>query len=250
MNSKAGNDTILKGGSPFYGVDVGIILLDAAFPRPPGDVAHAATFPFPVLYEVVGDATPRRVVEEAAEGLLAPFIDAVNRLVDRGVRGIATCCGFLAIYQQELAAKSPVPVATSSLLQIPQVLRTIGTQDRIGVLTINSATLDERHFSGVGVTSDERARLTVIGLEETKHIYPTIIGEGEVLDVALAETEVVKVAAEAIARDPAIGAFVLECTNLPPYAAAVQAATGRPVFDAVTLITWLRNAVRQRGYTA
>ena len=250
MDSKTRIDTFLKGGSPFYGVDVGIILLDATFPRPPGDVAHAATFSFPVLYEVVDSATPRRVVEEAAEGLLAPFIDAVNRLVDRDVRGIATCCGFLAIYQQELAAKSPVPVATSSLLQIPQVLRTIGLQDRIGVLTINSATLDERHFSGVGVTPDERARLTVIGLEETKHIYPTIIGGGEVLDVALAETEVVKVAAEAIARDPAIGAFVLECTNLPPYAAAVQAATGRPVFDAVTLITWLRNAVRQRGYTA
>jgi hypothetical protein len=250
MNDRAKHETLLQGGRPFYGVDVGIILLDAAFPRPPGDVAHAATFPFPVLYEVVGNATPRHVVEEAAEGLLTPFIDAVNRLVDRGVRGVATCCGFLAIYQRELAAKSPIPVATSSLLQIPQVLRTIDSEDRIGVLTINSATLDERHFSGVGITPEERARLTVIGLEQTGHIYPTIISGGDVLDVARAETEVVEVATDAIARDPAIGPFVLECTNLPPYAAAVQAATGRPVFDAVTLITWLRNAVRQRGYTA
>lgn len=239
---------VLQGGYAFYGVQIGIVLLDASFPRPVGDVANALTYPFPVLYEVVSGASPRRVVEQAAADLLEPFVVAVRRLHARGVRGIATCCGFLAIYQRELAATVPVPVATSSLLQIPQVLRTLGPENKVGVLTINGSTLDDRHFDGVGISCEERERLTIVGLEQTEHLYPVIIGGGRELDVARAQAEVVQVAKEAVAVDPAITAFVFECTNLPPYAAAVQRATGCPVFDAVTLIRWLHNAVQQHTY--
>jgi hypothetical protein len=240
---------VLRGGFPSYGVDIGILLLDATFPRPVGDVAHAATYPFPVLYEVVDGASPRQVVERAASGLLAPFVAATERLVARGVRGVATCCGFLAIYQRELAAAVTVPVATSSLLQIPQVLRLLGPRGRLGVVTINGATLDERHFAGVGITAEERERLTIIGLERTDHLYPVIIGGGCELDVARAEAEMVRVAEEAVAADPEIAVFVFECTNLPPYAAAVRRATERTVFDAVTLITWLHDAVQPPVYS-
>jgi hypothetical protein len=240
--------TTISGGAPFYGVDVGILLLDATFPRPPGDVAHAATFPFPVLYEVVPGASPRRVVEDAAQGLLDPFIQAAKRLVTRGVRGIATSCGFLAIYQRELAAAVPVPVASSSLLQIPQILRMLGPQQHVGVITINATTLDERHFIGVGITREERTRLSIIGLEQTEHLYPVIIGGGLELDIVRARSELVQVAKDALAAEPAIGAFLFECTNLPPYTSAVSVATGRPIFDAVTLITWLQQAVRQPGF--
>jgi hypothetical protein len=236
---------LLRGGAPFYGVDIGILVLDATFPRPPGDVGHAATFPFPVLYEVVPEASPRRVVEDAAQGLLDPFMRATRRLVARGVRGVATSCGFLAIYQRELAAAVRVPVATSSLLQIPLILRTLPPDQKIGVLTINGETLGERHFAGVGIMAQERERLRIFGLERTEHLYPVIIGGEQELDVARGEAELVRTAQEAIAQEPDIAAFVLECTNLPPYAAAVQAATERPVYDAVTLITWLHDAVRR-----
>ena len=37
-------------------------------------------------------------------------------------------------------------------------------------------------------------------------------------------------------RCPEIAAIVLECTNMPPYADAVRAATGLPVHDITTLI--------------
>lgn len=240
--------SVLRGGAPFYGVNVGIVLLDTTFPRPVGDVAHAATYPFPVLYEVVRGASPRHVVEQAASGLLEPFVAAAEQLVARGVRGVATCCGFLAIYQRELAAAVSVPVATSSLLQIPQVLRMLAPRGRVGVLTINGAALSARHFEGVGITPEERMRLTIIGLERSQHLYPVLMGGGRELDVARARAEVVRVAEEAVAADPEIAAFVLECTNLPPYAAAVQRATGRAVFDAVSLITWLHDAVRPTVY--
>ena len=37
-------------------------------------------------------------------------------------------------------------------------------------------------------------------------------------------------------REPAIANLVLECTNMPPYATAVQQATGRPVHHLMTLV--------------
>lgn len=239
---------VLKGSTPFYGLDIGIVLLDATFPRPPGDVAHASTFLFPVLYEVVAGASPQHVVEEAAAGLLDSFVAAVQRLHAQGVAGIATCCGFLAIYQRKLAAAVPVPVATSSLLQIPQVLRVLGPGYKVGVLTTNGSTLSDRHFDGVGISQEERGQLVILGLERTRHLYPVIIGGRHELDVARACEEVVQVAKDAVANDPKIAAFVFECTNLPPYAAAVQSATGRPVFDAVTLVNWMHSAVRASTY--
>lgn len=240
--------TVLRGGAPYYGVDVGILLLDSTAPRPPGDVGHAATYAFPVLFEVVPGAVPQRVVEHDADGLLDAFIAAAHRLAGRGVRAVATCCGLLAIYQRELAAAIPVPVATSSLLQIPLVLAMLRPDERIGVITINAASLDDRHFRAVGVHDEDRARLVIAGLERTTHLYPALVHGGQTLDVAGARAEVTAVARALVAADPGIGAFVFECTNLPPYAASVQAATGRPVFDAVTLIGWLRDAVRRPSY--
>lgn len=240
--------TVIRGGAPHYGVDIGILLLDSTAPRPPGDVGHAATYAFPVLFEVVQGAAPHCVVEQSADGLLDAFIAAAHRLAGRGVRAVATCCGLLAIYQRELAAAIPLPVATSSLLQIPLVLTMLRPDERIGVVTINAASLSDRHYHGVGIRDEERARLVVAGLERTTHLYPTLVHGGQTLDVAGARAEVVAVAKDLVAADPGIGAFVFECTNLPPYAAAVQAATGRPVFDAVTLIGWLRDAVRRPAY--
>ena len=45
-----------KGGKAVYGAAVGILMLEARFPRIPGDVGNAATWPFPVLYKVIRGA--------------------------------------------------------------------------------------------------------------------------------------------------------------------------------------------------
>ncbi|MPN38419.1 hypothetical protein SDC9_185943 [bioreactor metagenome] len=45
-----------------------------------------------------------------------------------------------------------------------------------------------------------------------------------------------------------VGAILLECSDMPPYAWAVQAACGVPVFDFTTLIRYLHSAVAQRPY--
>ncbi|MDF9445418.1 aspartate/glutamate racemase family protein, partial [Limosilactobacillus mucosae] len=52
-----------------------------------------------------------------------------------------------------------------------------------------------------------------------------------------------------VANHPEVGAILLECSDLPPYAAAIQAAAKRPVFDFITLINWLHQSVCQKPYS-
>jgi hypothetical protein len=72
--------SIATGGKAIYGAPLGILMLDARFPRIPGDIENAGTRPFPVLYRVVKGATPARVVLDAAEGLLPAFLEAAADL--------------------------------------------------------------------------------------------------------------------------------------------------------------------------
>jgi hypothetical protein len=100
---------IAWGGKPVYGARLGILMLEARFPRIPGDMGNAETWPFPVLYKVVPGATPDRVVHERAAGLLDRFLDATAELVRLGADGITTNCGFLSLFQQDIAARAGVP---------------------------------------------------------------------------------------------------------------------------------------------
>ena len=101
----------------YYGVPIGILMLDTRFQRFNGDIGNAQTWPFPVQYKVVRGAVPNKVVDTLNNrDLFQRFADAADELIAEGVDGITTTCGFLALYQQELAAHCSVPVATSALL--------------------------------------------------------------------------------------------------------------------------------------
>ena len=57
------------------------------------------------------------------------------------------------------------------------------------------------------------------------------------------ELDDVRIPSDAVLGDPAKGALVLECTNMPPYAADIQRASGLPVFDIVSLVTLAHGAL-------
>jgi hypothetical protein len=236
---------IARGGKAVYGAPLGILMLEARFPRIPGDMGNAETWPFPVLYRVVKGASPERVVLQGATGLLPDFLDAAAELVRHGAEALTTNCGFLSLFQREIAAHVGVPVATSSLMQVPWVQAMLPAGQRVGVVTVSKASLTPHHLAAAGVPLDT----PVEGTEDGVEFFRVLIrGESDDLDVTLAQRDVLDAGQRLVAAYPDVGAVVLECTNMPPYAAAMHAALGLPVFDVYSLVTWLRAGIRPRGF--
>jgi Asp/Glu/hydantoin racemase len=229
-------DGVFLGGKSVYGAALGVLMLDARFPRIPGDMGNAGTWPFPVLYKVVRGASPDHVVRRNAEGTLPLFIDAAHELVDIGAEGITTNCGFLALFQQELQEAVPVPVLTSSLLQIALVARTLPPGKRVGVVTISARTLTARHLEAAGAPADT----PIVGTDDGVEFSRVILGNELRLDRSAAEQDVVNAALALREAYPDVGAIVLECTNMCPYAASVLRATGLPVYDIYSLVRWFQ----------
>src|SRR5450755_2447161 len=178
---------IATGGKSIYGAPLGILMLEARFPRIPGDMGNALTWPFPVLYRVVRGATPERVVLQGAAGLLPDFLAAAADLVDLGAEAITTNCGFLSLFQRELAAHVRVPVATSALIQVPWVQATLPPGQRVGVVTVSAGSLTQRHLEAAGVPLDT----PIAGTETGREFFRVLIkAEKQDMDVALAAQDI------------------------------------------------------------
>ena len=237
---------IARGGKAVYGAPLGILMLEARFARIPGDMGNAGTWPFPVLYRVVRGASPERVVLDGARGLLPAFLEAAEELVRLGAEAITTNCGFLSLFQQQLAAHVRVPVATSSLMQVPWVQALLPPGRRVGLVTVCAATLTPAHLAAAGVPPDT----PVAGTEGGREFYRVLIGaEKDDLDATLAEQDILAAGRDLVAQHPDVGAIVLECTNMPPYAAALRAALGLPVYDIYSMVSWFHAGLRPRAWS-
>ncbi|MCE1235944.1 MAG: aspartate/glutamate racemase family protein [Hyphomicrobiales bacterium] len=220
-------------------------MLEAKFPRIFGDMGNAETWPFPVLYRVVRGASPEKVVLEGARGLLPDFVEAARDLVRLGAEAITTNCGFLALFQAELAEAVGVPVATSSLMQVPWVQATLPPGRRVGIVTVSAATLTPTHLAGAGAPLDA----PIAGTEGGCEFFRVLIrAEKDDMDLGLAQADVVAAGRDLVARHPEVGAIVLECTNMPPYARALSEAVGLPVYDVYSMITWFHAGLRPRRF--
>lgn len=218
-------------------------MLDAAFERPPGDVVNAGSWPFPVLFQIVAGATAGRIVGGDDRDLLDDFIAAGESLRAAGAVGLVTSCGFLAGSQSELASRLTLPIATSALLQIPLVERTLPAGRRVGVVTYDAELLGERHFRGVGADPGT----PTVGLPRGGHFHSLIEGCALYRRKEL-EAEAHESVARLLADHAGIGAIVFECTNLPPFAKGVEEGFGLPVFDVITLGCWLRQGLVRHGF--
>lgn len=234
----------VQGGKAIYGAAVGILMLEARFPRIPGDMGNAHSWPFPVLYKVVRDASPDRVVRHKADGLLDGFIEAARELVAEGADGITTNCGFLSLFQRELADAVGVPVATSSLMQVAMVNSLLPRGQKAGILTISASTLSREHLKMADVPDDTPIGTTEGGREFSR----VILNNEDELDVELARQDNVE-AAKVLAEDnPDMGALVLECTNMTPYAADIRRAVDLPVFSMASFVTWFQSSLQPAAY--
>jgi Asp/Glu/hydantoin racemase len=225
----------------WYGESIGILILDAAYPCVPGNVGNACTFNFPVRYKVVKNASIDRLLNQRDPALLQPFIDAARELQTEGVKAITGACGFMALFQRQVADSVDIPVFLSSLLQVRFIHPMLPNGRKIGIISANSSVLTPEHFAGVGITSD--IPLVLAGMENQTEFRDAVLLEKGSLDSDQIQREVVDVAVEMVQKNPDIGAIILECSDLPPYAAAIQAAVNRPVFDFITMINYVHSAL-------
>jgi Asp/Glu/hydantoin racemase len=213
---------------------LGILMLKTAFPRPRGDVGNPATWSCATRTKVVEGADVASVVQSGPlpQALIAAFIAAGRELVEEGATLITTSCGFLVTAQAALQAALPVPVVTSSLLQVPALQAALPPGRRVGVVTFDARRLGPAHLAAAGAAADT----PVVGLEGGSELHRVIAGDLPRLDARAAEADLLAAGAALKARCPGLGAVVLECTNLPPYRAALARHLRLPVHDLVTLV--------------
>jgi hypothetical protein len=204
-------------------------MLDTRFPRIEGDIGNPASFDFPVTFRTMTGIGPADAVAAHPDRprVLSALKANAAALSADGVVGLSTSCGFLALYQKDLEALSPVPVATSALL----LIRTLPGRT-VGVLTASAENLTRAHFEAVDAPPDT----PVEGLPRDSSFASTFLRNGLTLDRDAVEREAIAAGRALLEKHPAVDTIVLECTNLPPYKAALKAALGVPVFDVLDLL--------------
>ncbi|MGI9370809.1 MAG: aspartate/glutamate racemase family protein [Ruegeria sp.] len=232
------------GGKTVFGAAIGILMLETRFPRIYGDMGNAATWPFPVHYRVVRGASPGKVVRGDPKDLLDVFIEAGRDLIATGADGITTNCGFLALVQDELRAALGVPVATSSLMQVPMVQTLLPPGKKTVVLTISKATLTNAHLIAANVPLDT----PVYGTDNGRAFTRDILNDAPEIDIDECRQDMLDAADEIMANEPDAGAIVLECTNMVPYAADLRKRTGLPVSSIYSMVEWFHAGLLPRKF--
>lgn len=226
---------------------IGVLCLETAFTKIPGHIRNPATFGFPVRYRVVTGATPERVVSQGDPALLEPFISAARDLQASGVAAITTGCGFLVLFQQQLAAAVDVPLYASSLIQLPMVASMLRPDQRVGLLVAKAEALTARHLAAIGGESVPVCVAGMAGQPEFREVM--LEGRRTELNVDRLGQEVLAQACQLAEANPDLGALIIECTDLVPFAHAIQEQIGVPVFDIVTLTQMVHDCLVRRPYS-
>jgi len=223
---------------PSHVPTLGVLMLDTRFPRLPGDIGNPASVDMKTLYHTVAGADVARVVTcaEVDPVLLGPFVDGARDLERRGATLMTTSCGFLSVFQNDLAAAVDVPVIASSLLLVPVLARMLAPGRPVGIVTANSETLSPVHLAAAGIASP----VVICGIEGGRELPRALLQpkarQATTIDPEAATRDVIAACRRMLGANPGIGAIVFECTNLQPYADAVRDRFGLPVFGLVDAI--------------
>lgn len=131
-------------------------------------------------------------------------------------------------------------------MQIPSILVFLGDDEVVGVLTYDEERLGSAHLESLGV---DAGWVRVKGVPRGGHLQ-RVIQNGETYDEVVMEREMAETAAvlqESVnCGGGKLVAVVLECTQMPPYAEAIQRRVGVPVYDAYTMGVWFYSGLVRR----
>lgn len=248
-----GSDLWTHGTKNLYGFSIGVLVIEGYFPRLPGAIGNAATFPFPVLHKIVPGATGTKTVREVADldpddpqyrHAVDPWLEAARSLEREGVSAITTSCGFAALFQKEMADTVDIPVFATSLLLVPIIHRMLDSSKKVGVLTADSRMLKHRHLLAVGADPQS---IAVRGLEGSTTFEEMAYHDRHDLNVSALERDIVD-QVDKLTAENEVGAIVLECGLFPPFASAVQRASDLPVFDNTNLVKMMHDCLHRRPF--
>ncbi len=135
-----------------YGMGLGIMVLDDAYPGFPGDVRNASAFPYPVQYEIAKGVDNYTLVwEEDKTQCRKPILRAAKKLESMGCRAIAAECGYFAYFQKDVAGYVDIPVFMSSLLQVPFMQQLTGPDKVVAIVCAQKRFLTDTHLTNVGI---------------------------------------------------------------------------------------------------
>jgi hypothetical protein len=237
-----------------YGMGLGIIILDDVYPGFPGDVRNASAFPFPIQYEIAEEVDIDTLVYgEDKSNSLESVQRAARKLESMGCRAIAAECGYFACFQKDIAGYVDVPVFMSSLLQVPFAQRLVGANRVVGVLVSEAASMTEAHMRAVGIESGSNYVLGGAEDEGRCREFEKLWTASKRPDPPRASydkaaQEFVPVAVEFHQAHPNMGAMVLECTGMQPFARAIQREIDIPIFCWGTLLEYAYSVAVHRDY--
>ena len=237
-----------------YGMGLGIILLNDAYPGFPGDVRNASAFPYPVQYEIAEGVTNKTLVYDKNPAQCRDAVIAAAKRLERlGCRAIAAECGYFAFFQQDVRAAVDVPVFMSSLLQVPFIQQVIGPQKSVGIVCAQKQFLTREHLVNVGI--DPGSNYLIAGAQDEYGVSefdklwnPHARPERPEAYYDKAEEQMVSCCKSFVEKYPSIGAIMLECTGMQPFARAIQREIDLPVFSWGTLLDYAYSVVAHRDY--
>jgi Asp/Glu/hydantoin racemase len=239
-----GKQFVMRKGQSIAGHAIGIVHLEVWYPLIPGNVVNATTYDFPVRYKALRGATIPRIMR-ADPGLLDLIIEAGHELEQEGARALVGACGYFANYQREVAAALDIPVFLSSLLQAPMISKALKPGQQVGILFADASSVNQNMLESCGVTSD--LPIVYMGMEDQPEFRNILDCTGE-FNFAKLEQELVNRARQLVTENPDVGAILLECSDMPPFAWAIQSAVRLPVFDFITMLNWIYYGVVQHPY--
>ncbi len=239
-------------GRRIYGPTVGILQIPANIPMMPGNMGNPTTFDFPVLYEEITEIDPFWVLSDKPHPVVVEkCIAACKRLTMQGVTTIIGNCGFFANYQPEVSKSLDpgVQFFNGSLMQVPILLVSVGPNKKVGILTASKKFLEPSPaLKYCGVSAEDLKNRVVIYGNENGSQMKKITGETGRFNPRALEKELVDLAKKMVKEHPDVGAVVLECTEFPPYAHAIQNSIRLNVWDFVTMTNFMHAGAMRKPY--
>lgn len=231
-------------GQLVSGYTVGIMLLDVHYPLMPGNVVNAYTYDFPVRHMWVPGADQHRM-HTGDPTLLPELVKTAKQLEMEGCRAICGACGYFGHFQEKVANEIDIPVYLSSIVQVPWIKVGLKKGQKIGVLCADGDNLTDGLFKACGVDDP-----SICVPKSAGHLpeFSALMERRGHFDNGKIREELINLAQELVEENPDVGAILLECSDMPPYASAIQAALNLPVFDFITMIKFVHSSVAQKPY--